>query len=204
MDGGFAFFDIVFFAMVAAFLILRLRSVLGRRTGNEKPERWTTRQPPADRTGRDARQCGAPARSRPTAPPTRRRSTFPPPRRSRPGLAQVRAADPSFDPRTFAEGAARRFRDDRRRLRAGRYRDASSAARRRGLREFRRRDQSAAAGQADAGNHAGRHQIGRCHRSAHGQPHRARHGEVRQRADQRHARCRAAPWSKAIRSRSPR
>ena len=33
MDGGFAFFDIVFFAMVAAFLILRLRSVLGRRTG---------------------------------------------------------------------------------------------------------------------------------------------------------------------------
>ena len=46
MDGGFAFFDIVFFAMVAAFLILRLRSVLGRRTGNEKPERWTTRKPP--------------------------------------------------------------------------------------------------------------------------------------------------------------
>jgi hypothetical protein len=45
MDSGFAFFDIVFFAMVAAFLILRLRSVLGRRTGNENPERWTARKP---------------------------------------------------------------------------------------------------------------------------------------------------------------
>src|SRR5262249_2847864 len=29
-------FDIVLFAMIAAFLILRLRSVLGRRTGNER------------------------------------------------------------------------------------------------------------------------------------------------------------------------
>ena len=30
------YFDIILFAMVAAFLILRLRSVLGRRTGNER------------------------------------------------------------------------------------------------------------------------------------------------------------------------
>ena len=30
------FFDIILFAMVAAFLVLRLRSVLGRRTGNER------------------------------------------------------------------------------------------------------------------------------------------------------------------------
>ena len=28
--------DLIFFVLVAAFLILRLRSVLGRRTGNEK------------------------------------------------------------------------------------------------------------------------------------------------------------------------
>src|SRR5215831_4842921 len=37
MDGGFPYFDIIFFAMVAGFLILRLRSVLGRRTGHERP-----------------------------------------------------------------------------------------------------------------------------------------------------------------------
>ncbi|NBS44443.1 MAG: Tim44 domain-containing protein, partial [Acetobacteraceae bacterium] len=29
--------DLILFAMVAAFLVLRLRSVLGRRTGFERP-----------------------------------------------------------------------------------------------------------------------------------------------------------------------
>ena len=34
--GEFQYFDIILFAMVAGFLVLRLRSVLGRRTGNER------------------------------------------------------------------------------------------------------------------------------------------------------------------------
>ena len=34
--GDFQYFDIILFAMIAAFLVLRLRSVLGRRTGNER------------------------------------------------------------------------------------------------------------------------------------------------------------------------
>jgi len=34
---GFQFIDIILLAMVAGFLILRLRSVLGRRTGHEQP-----------------------------------------------------------------------------------------------------------------------------------------------------------------------
>ena len=34
MNDGF-FLDIILFAMVAAFLVLRLRHVLGRRTGNQ-------------------------------------------------------------------------------------------------------------------------------------------------------------------------
>lgn len=34
---GFDFLDIIFFAIVAAFIVLRLRSVLGRRTGHERP-----------------------------------------------------------------------------------------------------------------------------------------------------------------------
>ena len=37
MSDGFQFLDIIFFAMVAAFILLRLRSVLGRRTGHERP-----------------------------------------------------------------------------------------------------------------------------------------------------------------------
>ena len=35
MGDGFQFIDIIFFAMIAAFLVLRLRSVLGRRDGHE-------------------------------------------------------------------------------------------------------------------------------------------------------------------------
>ena len=35
MDSGFQFIDIILFAMIAAFLILRLRGVLGRRDGHE-------------------------------------------------------------------------------------------------------------------------------------------------------------------------
>ena len=36
MSEGIAYIDILFFAMVAAFIALRLRSVLGRRTGQER------------------------------------------------------------------------------------------------------------------------------------------------------------------------
>ena len=35
MGEGFQFIDIILFAMIAAFLVLRLRSVLGRRDGHE-------------------------------------------------------------------------------------------------------------------------------------------------------------------------
>jgi predicted lipid-binding transport protein (Tim44 family) len=107
MDGGFAFFDIVFFAMVAAFLILRLRSVLGRRTGNEKPERWTTRQPPAGRPEAPDNVARLPDRSRPAADVAPLDLSTASPREA--GLAQVRAADSSFDPRTFVEGARGAF-----------------------------------------------------------------------------------------------
>lgn len=39
MNDGFQFIDIIFFALVAGFLVLRLRSVLGRRTGTERQDR---------------------------------------------------------------------------------------------------------------------------------------------------------------------
>lgn len=37
MNDGFQFIDIIFFAMIAAFLVFRLRGVLGRRDGHEGP-----------------------------------------------------------------------------------------------------------------------------------------------------------------------
>ena len=43
-SGGFPI-DIILFGMIAAFLVLRLRSILGRRTGYERPPQ--PYQPPA-------------------------------------------------------------------------------------------------------------------------------------------------------------
>ena len=37
MGDGFQFLDIIIFAAIAAFLVLRLRGVLGKRTGHERP-----------------------------------------------------------------------------------------------------------------------------------------------------------------------
>lgn len=45
MGGDFQFLDILILAAIAGFLLLRLRSVLGRRTGHERP-------PPEDTTSR--------------------------------------------------------------------------------------------------------------------------------------------------------
>jgi predicted lipid-binding transport protein (Tim44 family) len=109
MDSGFAFFDIVFFAMVAAFLILRLRSVLGRRTGNENPERWTTRKPaPQARTDATDNVARLPERPRTggEAPPM---LDLPANSPVEAGLTQISVADSGFDPRTFVDGARGAF-----------------------------------------------------------------------------------------------
>jgi len=107
MGDGLAFFDIVFFALVAGFLILRLRSVLGRRTGNENPERWTPRLPreAPSQTGPAKPDRGLPDNVTPL--PGRE-----PPVASSPleqALTQIRVADPSFEPQRFAEGARAAF-----------------------------------------------------------------------------------------------
>jgi predicted lipid-binding transport protein (Tim44 family) len=106
MDGsGFQYLDIIFFAMVAGFLILRLRSVLGRRTGEEKPERWRRPRPGAAAPG-EARpnpaRIGAPA---PAPAPAAEMAGTP----LDAGLTQIRLADQSFDPATFTPGARAAF-----------------------------------------------------------------------------------------------
>jgi predicted lipid-binding transport protein (Tim44 family) len=108
MDSGFAFFDIVFFAMVAAFLILRLRSVLGRRTGNENPERWTSRKPAPQAREASDNIARLPDRARPAgdaAPTIDLPATAP----AEAGLTQIKVADPSFEARSFVEGARGAF-----------------------------------------------------------------------------------------------
>jgi predicted lipid-binding transport protein (Tim44 family) len=101
--GGFQqYFDIILFAMVAGFLVLRLRSVLGRRTGNERRRELFARRP-------------APAAENVvTLVEPEKRSSWPVDEGSRgdvvaEGLKQIRRADPSFDPAHFVEGARAAF-----------------------------------------------------------------------------------------------
>src|SRR5258708_28632713 len=86
-------FDIVLFAMIAAFLILRLRSVLGRRTGNERRRDLFS---PRAEANSDKVVTLAP-RANGTAPTPSASSNDSVP----PGDAQFRCADPSLDPDHF-------------------------------------------------------------------------------------------------------
>ncbi|HEY1796814.1 MAG TPA: Tim44/TimA family putative adaptor protein [Stellaceae bacterium] len=96
--------DIILFAMIAAFLVLRLRSVLGRRTGNERRRDMFIRQ--AD----EARERVVALGQRRPSPP----SPSPPVIDAQPvsvaaGLARIRGADDGFDPAGFIEGARGAF-----------------------------------------------------------------------------------------------
>ncbi len=106
MQGGFPI-DLILFAMVAAFLVLRLRSVLGRRQGYERPPQAEPGTPAYDPRG------ARPAELDPNLPP--------PPSDTRRGLPEansaagqaltrIRAADTSFDPQGFLGGAEGAFR----------------------------------------------------------------------------------------------
>ncbi len=100
------YFDILLFAVIAGFLLVRLHRVLGRRTGHESP-------PPESVAGADS-----PGRAEPSAvsdaEEERERAEAPDPGHEEPGstaagLAAVRAADPTFDPERFLGGAGQAF-----------------------------------------------------------------------------------------------
>ncbi len=96
--------ELILFGMVAAFLVLRLRSVLGKRTGYEHPN-----QPAASGPGAaPLRPAGGPANAPASAPAKR----VLPDAASPPGqaLAGITATDPGFDPYAFLGGAEGAFR----------------------------------------------------------------------------------------------
>lgn len=108
MQGGFPV-DLILFAMVAAFLVLRLRSVLGRRQGFERPPQEQQRPAtgPAPRSA-DA-ENEAPVTAAPGSAGTRR--VIPDPRSPiGQSLMRIRGADASFDPARFLVGAEGAFR----------------------------------------------------------------------------------------------
>ena len=109
MGEGFQFIDIVLFAMIAAFLILRLRSVLGRHRDHGRPD---------DGMGNGA----SPKRDDTVIPMPEQAETTPPtvgePEDSEPvpekspldaGFTQIQIAAPDFDRSEFLVGARTAF-----------------------------------------------------------------------------------------------
>ena len=125
MENGFQFLDIILFAAVAAFFILRLRGVLGKRTGHEEPP------PGRDAFGKlrkaeaeDDKVISLPDRAGlPDAEvtdaaadeefaeemPARAARAGAPAANLEAGLAQVRKADESFNDTEFLGGASACF-----------------------------------------------------------------------------------------------
>lgn len=108
MGDGFQALDIILFAMIAAFLVLRLRSVLGRRTGHQKR--------PPDGVSESRRESQPddnvvelPGRERESETPDSSFDKFDPDDPVAAGLTEVKIADPSFDPAGFTEGASAAF-----------------------------------------------------------------------------------------------
>ena len=105
MSDGFAYLDVLIFAMIAAFFAYRLRGVLGRRTGNERR--------PQQRMGRPER-AEAPnelpphADAEPEPVDDAVLATIGDPA-LKAGLAEVRASDPAFEVGSFLEGARAAF-----------------------------------------------------------------------------------------------
>ena len=102
MGDGFQFIDIILFAMIAAFLILRLRSVLGRRQDNGGPPSdpfsgGSQHEPQEDNV------VQLPDQSEPldldAEPATPLEA----------GFTQLRIADPAFDQEEFLVGARTAF-----------------------------------------------------------------------------------------------
>src|SRR5262252_414982 len=98
MDNSFQVLEIILFAGVAGFLLFRLRSVLGRRTGNERRRVDPRIDPFAAPTPKPTPV--APAIIDAAANDTIKQATA-----GLTGIAALKAADPSFDDAAFSRGA---------------------------------------------------------------------------------------------------
>lgn len=105
--------EIILIALVAIFLVLRLRSVLGRRTGNERPPTQDPFTPPAAPTPEARRDNGnvvqLPRPSEPMPAPQRSAGQARLAPAAAAGVDAIRNLDRSFDPQGFANGARAAF-----------------------------------------------------------------------------------------------
>jgi predicted lipid-binding transport protein (Tim44 family) len=106
-SGGFPV-DLVLFGMIAAFLVLRLRSILGKRTGFE---RQAPPVPPQGQAGPVRPAAGPVIDVRAEQPAQAATQNVPDPSSpSGQALAQMRGLDRTFDPARFLGGAEQAFR----------------------------------------------------------------------------------------------
>src|SRR5512134_3104812 len=102
MGDGFQFLDIILFVLIAGFLILRLRAVLGRRDEHQSRTPDPFAQPKTERA--EDKVVRLPERNdRPAdaAPPETETAGGP----LETGLKQIKIADPRFDVEKFTSGA---------------------------------------------------------------------------------------------------
>jgi predicted lipid-binding transport protein (Tim44 family) len=121
MGEGFQALDIILFAALAAFLVFRLRSVLGRRTGNEprqpkdaqKDSRKDSQKDSGTGPSRDAEPddnvIEMPGRGARDDSAEAAFEAADSDDQLSAGLTQIRIADPNFDPAEFASGAQSAF-----------------------------------------------------------------------------------------------
>lgn len=108
MNEGFQFLDIIFFAMVAAFILLRLRSVLGRRTGHERrPGDLLSRRRAKDADDNVIQLPDAEKTETETEPEDDFADVTD--KALAAGLTQIKVADPGFTREGFLEGARAAF-----------------------------------------------------------------------------------------------
>lgn len=109
MGDGFVFIEIVIFAMIAAFLVYRLRSVLGRRTGEERQRSNPFTSAPGAAKPDNVVPLPERNRTRPDVAPGGDVVLSDEPLSLAASIDQIRAADPNFDEKHFLEGSKAAF-----------------------------------------------------------------------------------------------
>ena len=106
MGDGFQALDIILFAMIAAFLVLRLRSVLGKRTGHQR-RRPNFASDNRKITSKEDKVVETPPKSKMESENTDNTNDLPDPIAA--CLSTVREVDPTFDSENFISGAKAAF-----------------------------------------------------------------------------------------------
>ncbi len=102
MNDGFAFFDIIIFAMLAVYLVFQLRRALGRRSDNQEPESKPNPEQRAEHSETDNVVAIKPNKNKNENQEQEQEETLG-------GLTELREKDPSFSDTDFIKGSKDAF-----------------------------------------------------------------------------------------------